>query len=64
MIELTRLNGEKLTLNIDLIEVIEETPDTVITLTTGRKILVKESSRKIRDEIVKFRKQIYTDLKR
>lgn len=37
MIEVTKLNGEKITLNSDLIEVVEETPDTVITLTTGRK---------------------------
>ena len=43
MIEVTRLNGKGLTINSDLIEMIEETPDTVITLTTGKKIIVKES---------------------
>lgn len=64
MIELTRLNGEKLMLNIDLIELIEETPDTIITLTTGRKVLVKESACQIQAEIIKFRKQIYSDLKK
>lgn len=64
MIELTRLNGEKMMLNIDLIELIEETPDTIITLTTGRKVLVKESARQIQAEIIKFRKQIYSDLKK
>ena len=37
MIEVTRLNGKGLTINSDLIEMIEETPDTVITLTTGKK---------------------------
>ena len=41
MIEVTRLNGKGLTINSDLIEMIEETPDTVITLTTGKKIIVK-----------------------
>ena len=43
MIELTRLNEVKFSLNSDLIEVIETTPDTVITLTTGKKLIVKES---------------------
>jgi flagellar protein FlbD len=64
MIYLTRLNGEKIVLNIDLIELMEETPDTVITLTTGKKILVKESTRCIQNEIVKFRKRIYSNLKK
>lgn len=41
MIEVTRLNGKGLTINSDLIEMIEETPDTVITLTTGKKIIGK-----------------------
>lgn len=41
MIEVTRLNGKGLTINSDLIEMLEETPDTVITLTTGKKIIVK-----------------------
>jgi len=51
-------------INIDLIELVEETPDTIITLTTGRKILVRESSRHIQEEIIKIRKRIYSDLKK
>lgn len=43
MIEVTKLNDSKIVVNADLIELIEETPDTVVTLTTGRKIIVKES---------------------
>ena len=43
MIDLTRFNGTGFTVNCDLIETIEETPDTVVTLTTGKKIIVKES---------------------
>lgn len=43
MISVTRLNGKRITLNALLIETIEETPDTMITLTTGRKIMVLES---------------------
>ncbi len=42
MIEVTRLNDTKILINPDLIEFVEETPDTVITFTTGRKIIVKE----------------------
>ena len=44
MITVTRLNGTKLTVNALLIEVIEESADTVITLTTGKKFVVKEKT--------------------
>ena len=63
MIYLTRLNGKRMVLNIDLIELMEETPDTVVTLTTGKKLVVKESVKKIRQDIIKFRKKICTNLK-
>jgi flagellar protein FlbD len=63
LIYLTRLNGEKIVLNIDLIEIMEETPDTVITLTTGKKLVVKERVAKIRDCIIKFRKNTCSNLK-
>ncbi|MBP1156001.1 MULTISPECIES: flagellar FlbD family protein [unclassified Paenibacillus] len=42
MIRLTRLNGKQITINALLIEMIEETPDTMITLVTGKKIMVLE----------------------
>ncbi|ALS21641.1 MULTISPECIES: flagellar FlbD family protein [Paenibacillus] len=42
MIRLTRLNGKQITINALLIETIEETPDTMITLVTGKKIMVLE----------------------
>lgn len=63
MIYLTRLNGDVIAVNIDLIEIVEETPDTIVTLTTGKKILVKESSRKIIDQIKQFKRSTYTNLK-
>ncbi|MEQ8173498.1 MAG: flagellar FlbD family protein [Syntrophomonadaceae bacterium] len=63
MIGVTRLNGEKMAINVDLIEHIEETPDTVITLTTGKKFVVKESTKSIFADIIKFRKQYYSNLK-
>ncbi len=42
MIEITKMNGQKILINPDLIEMVEETPDTVMTLTTGKKIIVKK----------------------
>lgn len=64
MIYLTRLNGEQIAVNVDLIEVMEQTPDTVVTLTTGKKFVVKEDIEKIRDSIIKYRKAINTTLKK
>ena len=55
MIDVTRLNGKEVTINAELIETVEETPDTVITLTTGKKIIVKES-RQIIKNLVKLYK--------
>lgn len=43
MITLTRLNGSKLCINVFLIEHLEETPDTIVTLTNGHHFLVRES---------------------
>jgi flagellar protein FlbD len=42
LISVTRLNGKQITVNALLIELIEETPDTMLTLTTGKKIMVLE----------------------
>lgn len=55
MIQLTRLNSKPIIINSDLIEMIDETPDTIITLTTGRKILVEEASRLVVERIIAFR---------
>ena len=58
MIQLTRLNHESLVLNSDLIEFIETTPDTVISMTTGQKLTVRESSEEVVRRIVLFRRDI------
>ena len=55
MIEITKLNGDKIMINADLIEIVEETPDTVITLTTGRKIIVKESRQDVKNLVLSYR---------
>jgi flagellar protein FlbD len=58
MIRLTRLNGEEFYLNSDLIETVEATPDSVISLTTRRKIVVRESVAEIVDRVKAYRRDI------
>ncbi len=58
MIQLTRLNQVEFLLNSDLIEHIEATPDTVITLTTGKKYVVLEPSTEVLHRIIEFRRAI------
>ena len=59
MIEVTRLNGTHLIINADLIEKVEESPDTVITLTSGSKIIVKESRQDVRNLVILYKKEIF-----
>lgn len=58
MVTVTRFNGTKVTLNCLLIETIEQTPDTVITLTTGKKIIVIEKADDVISLIQDFLKSI------
>jgi flagellar protein FlbD len=58
MIRVTRLNSSSLILNSDLIEHIEVIPDTVITLTTGQSLRVRESADELVQRIVEFRRSI------
>lgn len=59
MIYVTRLNGKTFVLNCDLIETMEETPDTVITLTGGNKYIVSESIEVLIARIAKFHQQCH-----
>ncbi len=58
MIQLTRLNNSSITINSDLIKFVEQSPDTVITLLNGEKILVRESVEDILDRVVEFRRRV------
>jgi flagellar protein FlbD len=58
MIPLTRLNRTPLFVNVDLIQHIEATPDTVITLTSGNNFMVRETPEQIIDRIVQYRRRI------
>ncbi len=59
MIQLTRLNKSEIMINSDLIQYVEETPDTVITLTNGQKIVVVEPASEIVNKVVEFKKRIF-----
>ncbi|NLU10277.1 MAG: flagellar FlbD family protein [Tepidanaerobacter acetatoxydans] len=59
MIELTRLNGTKFVLNAELIETVESTPDTVITLITDKKLVVLEKKDEIINKVIKYKKHIF-----
>lgn len=59
MIEVTKMNNMQITLNDDLIETIEETPDTVVTLTTGKKLIVKETRLEINNLVKVYKKELY-----
>ena len=59
MIEITKMNGSKITVNADLIETVEETPDTLIALTSGKKYIVQESRKEIRALVIDYKRQIF-----
>lgn len=63
MIPLSKINGEEFFLNSDLIETVQSTPDTVITLTTGKKLMVRESPEEILYRFIEFRRTIFLGLK-
>lgn len=62
MIPLTRLDGKEFYVNCDLIEFLERTPDTVVSMTTGKKFIVKEDPLEIIHRITDFRRAIYRSL--
>ena len=62
MIQLTRLNNQPLVVNSDLIKFVENAPDTVLTLVTGEKLVVREASSEVLAKIVEFRRSIYAGL--
>ena len=59
MIEVTKINDVKILVNQDLIEIVEQTPDTVISLTTGKKIIVKESRQDIKNLVELYKRAIF-----
>lgn len=62
MIHLTRLNNKPLTVNSDLIKFIEQSPDTLVTLITGEKIVVLEKADEVITRIIDFRRSVLRGL--
>ncbi|MER3452817.1 MAG: hypothetical protein C4344_03895 [Acidimicrobiia bacterium] len=62
MIWVTRLNGSEIVVNADLIEIVESTPDTVLTLVDGKKYVVHESAEEIIDRIRAYRASILREV--
>jgi flagellar protein FlbD len=61
MITVSRLNSKKFILNCELIKYIEAIPDTLITLTSGEKLMVKESVEEVIEETMNYRKRLYQE---
>ena len=57
MIHLTRLNKGDLIINADIIETVEATPDTIITLLTGKKMIVREHPDEIVERVIQYRQR-------
>lgn len=62
MIEVTRLNNQKLIMNAELIEIVEETPDTVVTLVSGKKFIVKESRQEVQNLVISYKKEVFSKI--
>lgn len=58
MIEVTRLNGKPFVINAVLIETVEETPDTIITLTNGKKYIVREKQSEVISLVIAYMRHI------
>jgi flagellar protein FlbD len=59
MIILTKINKAPIAVNADLIEYVEETPDTVVTMTNNDKVVVRESLEEIIEKVVHYRRMIH-----
>ena len=62
MVTLTRLNGSTIVVNAEMIEMIEATPDSIVTLTNGKKLVAKETVNEIVESIVQYKRQILKNL--
>lgn len=56
------MNDVKFSLNAELIEMVEETPDTVITLNNGKKIIVKESRQEVKNLVILYKREIFAEI--
>ncbi len=62
MIAVTRLDGQKLFVNADLIESIEQTPDTIISFTSGHKMLVRDHPQDLARRVIEYKRETLAPL--
>jgi len=62
MIKVTTLRDAEMIVNADLIEFVESTPDTIITLTTGRKLMVRQTVDEVVESVVAYRQRVFRNL--
>ncbi len=60
MIKLTRLNGKEVAVNTDFIKFVEATPDTLLTLSSGDKLMVQESVDEVIEKLLQFKRLIHS----
>lgn len=63
MVKLSRLNGAEVTVNAELIETVEATPDTIVALTTGKKLMVVESVDQVVERVIAYRRALAMPLR-
>jgi len=63
MVKLSRINGAEVTVNAELIETVEATPDTIVSLTTGKRLMVVETVDQVVEKIIAYRRSIATPLR-
>jgi len=64
MIELTRLNGNRMVLNSDLIKTIESSPDTMLTLINGEKLIIRDEIEDVVERVLAYRAQLLAGVAR
>jgi flagellar protein FlbD len=64
MIEVTRLNGNSMLLNSDLVKTAEVSPDTMLTLITGEKLIVRETCAEVLERVLDYRAKLLASVAR
>ncbi len=63
MIELTRINNKKIVVNAEMIEFIESTPDTIVTTSSGKKVIISESINEVITKVIEYRRLCFPEKK-
>lgn len=59
MIRVTRLDGSSIVVNVDLVQWVERTPDTVLSLVSGEKLLVRETPEQFVASVLEYRRAVH-----